>query len=149
MHPPHPPQPRSVIPTASITLFDDPQILVSSPNFSLKLQTQELCSLLDPAAGWPTLGSESLQSFLDRLQPDGFILDVCLHRLLQPPSPPPASSLAILPRTSSPSHSLAVLQTPLSHPCCFPALVPSCIPSNIRARGFFPNPQLTMTLPSA
>lgn len=55
IHSSYPPQSRSLTPTASITICDDPQISVSSPNFSLKLQTQGLCSLLDLAPGGPRL----------------------------------------------------------------------------------------------
>lgn len=73
------------------------------------------------------------------LQPDGFILEVCLHR--QFTRHPPAYPL--------PFHSRAVLQTPPPIPAASLQSVPSCIPSNIRASGFFPNPQLTMTLSSA
>lgn len=53
---------RSLNPTASITIFDDPQILVSSPDSSLKLWTQRLSILLHHAAGWPTRDSASSES---------------------------------------------------------------------------------------
>lgn len=50
-HPSYLLQARSLNPTASMTIFDDPQILSSSLDFSLKLWTQRLSNLLDYAAG--------------------------------------------------------------------------------------------------
>lgn len=97
-HPSYLPPASSLNPTASTTIFDDPRILVSSPDFSVKLWTMLL--------GVPhrTQHHQNLHLFWVsserppqplNLPARGFALDFPLYSSLQPASPP-TSSLSLL-----------------------------------------------------